>query len=87
MTKFICPLCDKDLGPSMDVLNDPEGVWEMHMRVHTRTVEGDIWMYLLKHREELPAELQQLESKRVKTIRDLIIRKTNLRMIIDDGSL
>lgn len=87
MTEFVCPLCNKDLGPSMDVLNDPEGVWDMHMFVHTREVEGDIWMYLLKHREELPAELQQLESKRVETIRDLIIKKTHLKMMINDGSL
>jgi len=86
-TEFFCPLCSKNIGFAMDVLGDPLQVWEMHMMVHIRDAQGDIWQYLLEHRDELPAELQQLESRRIDVIKQMCIQKTQLEMMIDDGSL
>jgi len=87
MIKFYCSICNKDLGPSMDMLNDPEKVYDMHMSEHIRISEGDIWQYLLEHRWELPTELQKLENDRIDTIKELVIQKTHLRMMIDNGDL
>jgi len=79
MTQFICPICAKDLGPSMPVLGDPEGVWEMHMNIHISNVQKDIWDYLLKNKCDLPHDLPQLIINRIDTIKKLVIKKHELR--------
>ena len=87
MTEFICPLCQNDLGPAMDVLEDFMGVWDMHMNFHIREDEREIWTYLTSQKGEIPEKLQKMVDNRGIDIRQLCHRKTSLEMMIEDGSL
>lgn len=87
MKSFICPVCNRDLASAMRVLEDPIGVFKMHMRMHESQWQRDISASLQYQWSRLPATIRKCESDRLKGLSLLLGAERQLKVKIENGEI